>query len=146
MKKSYYEIHKCDAVVLSCIDFRFWEKIIKFVKNVLKIKVFDFSLLPGACKYIVDSHSKNDLAMKCISVPMYLHHANIVVIVNHADCGAYGSLKAFDGNVKKEQEFYEKELKKAKKIILEKYPDKKVILIFAKLVDDGNDIEFVFIE
>jgi len=36
-------------------------------------------------------------------------------------------------------------LQKSKEKILEKYPNKEVILIYAKLVDEGDNVEFIII-
>ena len=66
-----------------------------------------------------------------------------IVIVNHADCGAYGGSKEFKGDDEAEQKFHEGELQKAKEKILKYYPGKEVILAYAKLVDGGENIEFL---
>ena len=146
MKTSFKfkEIHHCEAVVLTCIDFRFWKETIKFIENELKIKTFDFPSLAGSAKAINESNDA-EFVFGCISVPIELHHAEKIVIINHQDCGAYGGSAKFNGDEKAEQEFHENELKKAKEKILAKYPDKEIILIYAKLVDDKENIEFVAI-
>ena len=143
IKFRYKDIHSCEAVVLTCIDFRFWKEAVKFVENELEIKSFDFPSLPGSAKAINES-SGEDLAMSCISVPCDLHHAKKIVIVNHQDCGAYGGSAKF-GNVEEEQKFHESELKKAQEKIAEKYPEKEYILVFAKLADDKDNIGFLTI-
>jgi carbonic anhydrase len=83
--------------------------------------------------------------MKCIGVPCDLHHAQKIVIVNHADCGAYGGSKEFKGDLEAEQKFHEGELQKSKEKILQYYPDKEVALVYAKLVDEGENIDFMII-
>lgn len=138
----FKDIHHCEAVVLCCIDFRFWRETLEFVEKELGIKNYDFPKIPGAAKYI---NEKNDLAMQCISVPCGLHHAEKIVIVNHQDCGAYGGSAKFNNDSEAEQKFHEAELRKAKNIIAEKYPDKEIILIYAKLVDEKDGIEFIVI-
>jgi len=138
----YNEVHSCEAVVLSCIDFRFWKETVEFAEKELGIKNFDFPSLPGAAKAINESDG-NDLAMSCISVPCDLHHAQKIVIINHEDCGAYGGSAKFNGDSKAEQKFQESELKKAKAKIAEKYPDKVYVLVYAKLADNKENIEFV---
>lgn len=144
MKTSFKfkNVHTCEAVVISCIDFRFWKETLEFVEKKLEIKSFDFPSLPGSAKAINEG---NELALGCIGVPCDLHHVKKVVIVNHCDCGAYGGSSKFEGNSESEQKFHEEELQKAKSIILEKYPDKEVVLVYAKLVDEGENIEFVIL-
>ena len=146
-KFKFKNIHSCEAVVLCCIDFRFWRETLEFAEKELGLKSFDFPSLPGAAKAINEG---NDLAMGCVSVPCDLHYVKKIVIVNHSDCGAYGGSAKFDGDFEAEQKFHEAELQKAKSIISEKYPastaggsDKEVVLVYAKLVDDGENIEFL---
>ena len=143
-KFNYKGVHSCEAVVLTCIDFRFWKETVEFAEKELGIKSFDFPSLPGAAKAINESDGE-DLAMSCISVPVDLHHAAKIVIINHQDCGAYGGSAKFSGD-EEEQKFHEEELKKAKDKILEKYSDKEVVLVYARLVDDGENVEFVKVE
>ena len=142
IKFKYSGIHSCEAVALSCIDFRFWKETVEFIEKELNIKDFDFPSLPGSAKAINEGE-ENGLAFSCISVPVELHHAQKIVIINHEDCGAYGGSKKFDGNKEAEQKFHAEELQKAKEKILAKYPEKKVILIYAKLTEAESGIEFV---
>jgi carbonic anhydrase len=140
---NYKNIHACDAVVLACIDFRFWKETMKFVEEELGIKSYDFPKLPGAAKAINECENEVDVPMKCIGVPCDLHRASKIVIINHADCGAYGGARQFNGDIEAEQRFHEGELKRAKEKIAKLYPDKKIILAYAKLVDGGGSIEFI---
>jgi len=145
MKTSFKfkDIHHCDAVVLTCIDFRFWRETLEFVEGGLGIKIFDFPSLPGSAKAINECMDESDVAMKCIGVPCELHHAKKIVLVNHEDCGAYGGSTKFEGNKEAEQKFHEEELQKAKAKLQEKYPDKEYILVYAKLDGEKEEIEFL---
>lgn len=138
----FKNIHSCEAVVLTCIDFRFWQETLEFVKKELNVKVFDFPSLPGSVKAINEG---DNLAIGCISVSAELHYVKKIVLINHQDCGAYGGSAKFNGDDAAEQKFHESELQKAKKKILEKYPGKEVILVYAKLVENKDNIEFLII-
>ena len=140
----FKNIHACEAVVLTCIDFRFWRQTVEFIEKELGIKSFDFPSLPGAAKAINEA-APGDIAMQCVSVPHDLHHIKKLVIINHQDCGAYGGGKVFNGDEAAEQKFHEEELKKAKTKILAKYPDLQVILVYVKLSDASESIEFLTI-
>lgn len=142
----YKGVHNCEAVVLACIDFRFWKETMRFIEEELGIKTYDFPKMPGAAKAINECQNEVDVPMKCIGVPCDLHHAEKIVIVNHADCGAYGGSKEFKGDLEAEQRFHESELKKAKEKILKYYPGKEIILAYAKLVDGGESVEFLKVE
>jgi len=138
--------HNCEAVVLACIDFRFWKETMRFAEEELGIKTYDFPKMPGAAKAVNECLSEVDVAMKCIGVPCDLHHAQKIVIVNHADCGAYGGSKEWNGDLEAEQKFHEGELRRAKEKILAQYPGREVILAFAKLVDGGENVEFIGVD
>lgn len=139
----YKGIHSCEAAVFCCIDFRYWRETVEFVEKELGIKSFDFPSLPGSAKAINEC-TGGDITMSCADVPCNLHHAKKMVVVNHEDCGAYGGSSKFQ-NSEEEQRFHESELKKAKEKLLAKYPDKEIILVYAKLVDDQENIEFVIV-
>jgi carbonic anhydrase len=138
----FKDIHSCEAVVLACIDFRFWKETAQFVEKELGIKSYDFPKLPGAAKAINDCLSEEDVALKCIGVPCDLHHVEKIVIINHADCGAYGGSAKWKGDLEAEENFHKSELRRAKEKILKYHPGKEVILAYAKLVDEGENIEF----
>lgn len=138
-KFNYKGVHSCEAVILSCIDFRFWKETAEFAEKEMGIKSFDFPSLPGSAKAINEG---SDLAMSCISVPCDLHHVQKIIIVNHEDCGAYGGSAKFGDDREAEQKFHEEELRKAKAKIAEKYPDKEIILVYARLADEKENIEF----
>lgn len=144
MPFNFKDIHACDAVILCCIDFRFWKETAEFVEKELNIKSFDFPSLPGAAKAINES-AEGDVVSQCISVPIDLHHVQKIVIVNHEDCGAYGGSKKFNGDKIAEKKFHEGELWKAKEKILDKYPNKEIIMVYAKLTDEKEKIDFLII-
>lgn len=139
----FKNIHHCEAVVLTCIDFRFWRETLEYAEKELGIKNFDFPSLPGAAKALNDCKSDQEIAMKCISVPRDLHQAKKLVLVNHQDCGAYGGSQVFNGDEAAEENFHLEELKKAKEKVAVKYPDLPIILLYAKLADNGEKIEFL---
>lgn len=114
-----------------------------FVEQELGLKYFDFPALPGGAKAINEG---NELAIACVSVPCGLHRVKKIVIINHQDCGAYGGSARFNYKKKKEQEFHESKLKEAKSMILDIYPEKEVILVYAKLVNNDKNIEFFVIK
>lgn len=138
----YDNVHHCEAVVLCCIDFRFWKQTMKFAEEYLGLKSYDFPKLPGSAKAINES-SVGDVSQSCFCVPCDLHKAKRIVIINHEDCGAYGGSGKFNGDKDAEQEFHSEELRKACKIINEKYPNKKVELYYVRLSDDKQQLEFI---
>lgn len=138
----YKGVHACEAVVLCCIDFRFWKETMQFVEEKLEIKSYDFPKLPGSAKAINESDGE-DISMFCVDVPCNLHHIGKIIIINHSDCGAYGGSTKFSGDKKAEKEFHFSELKKARNILTEKFPDKEVMTFYAELSEDESEVEFI---
>jgi carbonic anhydrase len=138
--------HSCEAVVLSCIDFRFWSAIVEHIQNELKITDFDFPSLPGAAKTINNSHNDSaDLALSCIDVPVRLHGVQKIIIINHADCGAYGGRAHFNHDQLAELAFHSAELQAARVKLSAKYPDKEVITLFVQFNPEAETIDILTI-
>lgn len=131
--------HSCEAVVLSCIDFRFWSAIVEHIQNELKITDFDFPSLPGAAKTINNSHNDSaDLALSCIDVPVRLHGVQKIIIINHADCGAYGGLSCFNHDHDKERNFHRQQLLEARQKVAVEYPGKNLRTLFLSFHKDDD--------
>lgn len=113
--------HTCQAVVITCIDFRFQEFIDKFIKEKFGIKNHDRVTWAGGSKDIEN-------VLKQIQISKRLHDIKRVVFINHEDCGAYGE----EGTPKK----HEEDLKKAAQIVKNDIPDVEVEAYYAKL--DGK--------
>lgn len=109
-------MHKCKALVISCIDFRFISKIRDFlVKEGLKDN-YDLITIPGAALSI-------EKAASSIITSLNLHDPDEIYIFDHEDCGAYGSDNS--------KETHEKNLRKANEILLQGNPDKKINIFLA---------------
>ena len=112
------ESHECEALVITCIDFRFHETTAKFIHEGLGIDTFDLVTTPGACKTI-----NSDI----VALSKRLHNIKQVIIVNHATCGAYG-IK----DPSQELEAQSLDLKKADVILGDLFPDLSIKLFFAE--------------
>ena len=139
-KFAYKDTHACEAVVICCIDFRFWKETVKFVEEGLGIKDFDLNSVPGSVKSI---NEEIDLAFQGVDVPCRLHHVKKIVLVNHFDCGAYGGSKQFAGGESEEEVFHRQEILSAKNRLAEMFPDQEIITVLAKLDRNHSEIEFV---
>lgn len=126
--------HKADAVVLSCMDFRFREAVQNFVKNELKLELFDYKSDGGAVKKIVEEGPVRDWILGNFEIAFSLHGVEKIVLINHIDCGAYGGSKAF-GQSEEELRFHEEQLRQASSLISSRYPDKKIECYIALLTE-----------
>lgn len=115
-----------EALVLTCIDFRFHNKL-KEVLEKRKIKKYDLMALAGGAKNLGNPTKSQyqKTVLDNIGIAINLHKIKRVVLVNHIDCGAYGGSKSHK-NKKEETAFHKSELKKAEEEIKAAFPDLKV--------------------
>lgn len=113
--------HNCEAVIITCIDFRFQEYINKWIAENFSPKTFDRVAIAGG---VFDL----DYVLKQVEISHRLHHICKVVLINHEDCGAYGEA----GTAKKHAE----DLKNAASKIKGQYPDLEIEAYYVHL--DGT--------
>ena len=136
----YQNQHHCSAVVVACIDFRFWASIVDYIKNDLNIKDFDLIALPGAAKAI--NEEGDNAALRAASISFNLHQSEKLIIVNHWDCGAYGGSGQF-ASAEAEKAFHGTALRQARDRVLAAHPDKEVIMLLARLFDNNQKIDII---
>lgn len=129
--------HTCDAFVLCCIDFRFHQSIPALLKE-QGINAYDLKADAGAVKYLVskDKPSVRDWILDNIGIAERLHHIKKVVLINHYDCGAYGGNAVFK-NDDEQGKFQTQQLRKAKALVSENFPNLEVIIFFAEFDGDA---------
>ncbi|EKD63053.1 MAG: hypothetical protein ACD_51C00355G0004 [uncultured bacterium] len=137
--------HEAEALVIFCMDFRFHGQTKKFIENFLRIKSYDVVALAGASKNFSDPDRGDDkeVAMKHVRLSVDLHKVKKVILIDHADCGAYGGRKAFAGDPVKEREAHEANLAKAVEVINNEFSSVEVETYYAELVDDDKMVEFM---
>ncbi|PIU37307.1 hypothetical protein COT02_01540 [Candidatus Roizmanbacteria bacterium CG07_land_8_20_14_0_80_34_15] len=113
--------HTCDAFVVACIDFRFQKYIKDWLEKNLQNKTYDYVGFAGGSKNLETIMGQLDISVR-------LHQVKEVVLIHHEECGAYGAESTHDRHAE--------DLNKAKKIILEKYPQLSVSLYYLHL--DGE--------
>ena len=117
------QIHSCQAIIVSCIDFRLQKYIEKWTLENIS-GGYDKLSIAGAVKDI-------DYVLKQIEISVRLHHTKEVHLINHEDCGAYGAEGSF--------EKHQNDLTKAKKAINDKFPQLQITLLYLKL--DGEFVK-----
>lgn len=111
-------LHSCNAVIVTCIDFRFQGFINRWIENNLEADNFDRVALAGGVFNWPVVSSQIELSKR-------LHNVKRIVLVNHEDCGAYGE----EGTIER----HKSDLEKVKNELLEKYPEIQVECYLAKL-------------
>lgn len=100
--------HSCEAVIVSCIDFRFQDYINKWIVEHFHPKTFDRIAFAGGVKSL-------DTILGQIEISERLHHIKKVILINHEDCGAYGDTGTTAKHVQ--------DLKEAKDQIKQQFPN-----------------------
>ncbi len=139
--------HACKNLLIRCMDFRLNEETEKWIKKTNLFKGgFDVISIAGASKSLADGNEGiMKYFMNGISVSVDLHKAERIIIFHHSDCGAYAKSYSFL-SPKEERNKQAEDMKKSKKIILNKYPKIEIYLVWGQLKDDsGKKIEFEII-
>lgn len=110
--------HGCEAIVVTCIDFRFQDLINEWIKDRLGSKNHDRVALAGGVKEF-------DTILNQVDISKSLHGITKVIFINHEDCGAYG--------VEGTEQKHAADLKSAASRVQEKYPDLAVEAFYLKL-------------
>ena len=81
--------HTCEAVVVHCMDFRLQKYLNDWLNKNPGIGKYDRVGIAGG---VLDIYS----TLKHVELADKLHKVRRVILVNHEDCGAYGSLGTFE--------------------------------------------------
>lgn len=138
---TYKEAHDAEALVIMCIDFRFREAALDFIKREEDVKSFDVVEIGGAGKSLCLPKDSEDFhfAIEQIDISHRLHNVKTIYIMHHADCGAYGGRSAF-ASLEEEHAHHLQELKKAKGVLQKKYPDVVIKKVLLNLSEDREKI------
>ncbi len=117
--------HSCDALVVSCIDFRFQKYIREWLDKNLTDKTFDYVGFAGGVKNL-------NTILEQLAISVRLHNIKQVILINHEECGAYGTEST--------PENHARDLKKAKEIISGKYPQLHIYTYYLHLDGEFEEI------
>lgn len=101
-------IHSCETIIVTCIDFRFQEYLDNWISENFAPKTFDRVAIAGG---VFDF----DYVQKQVEISHKLHHIKKVVLINHENCGAYGE----SGTAEKHAE----DLRNARSKIQQEFPN-----------------------
>jgi hypothetical protein len=111
---SPHEWYVCDAAIVSCFDSRFDTAFAKFLKR-LGITHPDPIRIAGGAKTLASPDRESDRAfvVEQLLKSVNLHGTKRVILVLHSDCGAYGRLAKFKGDIAAEADHHQHELRRA---------------------------------
>lgn len=133
----------CDTLLITCIDYRYAFANQEFINETLGLKDnYDHISIPGSIYNLVNPETQ-DLLFSKFSLSVKLHLINRVVIISHRDCGGYGGSASFGSEIS-EYETLCADLRKARALLIEKYPTLEVKLFLESLVKEGDQVRVNF--
>ncbi|MDA8063877.1 MAG: hypothetical protein M0Z27_05620 [Thermaerobacter sp.] len=127
----------CQAVVVSCMDFRLRERLASVLALRHGISGFDLICLAGGGKNLAEAGPVRDVVLDNVEVSLRLHRPGQIVVVNHQDCGAYGGSAAF-ASWEAEREFHRGELELAATFVRNAFPGVEVRQLFVTLEETDS--------
>jgi carbonic anhydrase len=109
--------HTCKALVIHCIDFRFRKSLAEFLEGRFGDS-YDLVSVAGGVKRLVQDPLDNNFILEQVKISDKLHKPEVILLIQHEDCGAYGGSAAF-GDFSTEQEAQNQELERAEALLQE---------------------------
>jgi len=137
-------MHVCKYGLLTCMDFRLYQEVFSWMQKENILGNCDFLGVPaGASMCLEDMQSPEALSfVRAVENSIKLHNLQVVILLHHSQCGAYKLAHNFFSPAEEKTKQIE-DMKNSRKIILEKFPQLKVRLVFAELMDEhGHKIIF----
>lgn len=125
------ERYDSDGVVLWCFDNRFDLACRKFLKYIGIMQPDPIKVAGGPKSLASPAHSfHREFILEQIHNSIRLHNTSRVILMMHADCGAYGGLANFGGDAAVEAAHHSAELARAAKFLNQVLPQLKVDCFF----------------
>lgn len=114
-------LNQCDALVVTCMDFRLQQHLDPWLASVLGTGQYDRVSVAGGVK-------DQAFVLSHVTLGVNLHSVRLVLLLNHEDCGAYGA----EGTMQRHQQ----DLRATAAAIEARYPGLVVVLGYLSL--DGT--------
>lgn len=135
--------NRAQALVLTCIDFRFVGLAQSFLSRQHLDRAYDWVALAGASLALTGfpHPAEAESFWDQLTLSRQLHNIKKVIILDHQDCGAYGSIHGQPfSDLEDEQKFHAQYLAQAQADIQRRHPDLAVELYFIQLTGEVNAI------
>ena len=84
------------ALILCCVDYRYIDAALRFVKKQLGVNAYDVKTDAGGTKALLNGDpSVRAWILSNVKLAYHRHGVRTVVLVHHEDCAAYGGSSAF---------------------------------------------------
>lgn len=127
-------MHECQALVITCIDFRFVKTTYEWLNKLGLNENYDLLTIGGVTKQIAapDQIEFREFILKQVAISVDLHHIKQIIFIHHEDCGAYGGKSAFKDQAAEKDKFLA-DMQEAERIIKTKYAQLAFIKVYAQL-------------
>jgi carbonic anhydrase len=128
MKKVFHfdsprEKYHSDAAIVWCFDNRFQLGVTKFLKRLGVLNSDPIRIAGGAKCLASERQDEREFVLEQIRTSIHLHGTQLVILMLHSDCGAYGGLLGgFGGNARAEALHHEEELRRAAECLRKAIP------------------------
>ena len=118
------EPYVADAAVLCCFDHRISTAVRKFLKK-QGIERAYMIVVAGGAKTLASPRNdfEQDFLLEQVRMSVHLHQTKRVLVITHSDCGTYGGLDHFKGDLQAEAEHHRSELLRAGELLTSNFPD-----------------------
>jgi len=118
------------------MDYRFITAIREHIESLDLTERYDDVAVAGSTLAVSRPHDApgGDFILEQVRISHELHGIRQVVLINHQNCGAYGEMEDASG----ERMQHETDLRKAAKVIQDRFPDLDVVCYFATLSEKGS--------
>lgn len=128
--------HVCEASVVTCEDFRLHQRAdgFNFIAEFIKDLSVDCDLITraGAVQDLLRPQPGFEQSLlRDLTVSVELHQVKTIYLINHEDCGAYGSMRFADREAELAQ--HHQDLREARNLLMGKFPEVKIVLYFAEI-------------
>lgn len=135
--------HNCKTLIINCMDFRLGKPMREYLEQNNLLGDCDIVSIAGGVKNLLTPKNSpdKDFILGQIEISVNLHKIQEIIISNHTDCGAYGGSSQFS-SFEEECKFHVREMKKAKKLISDKYPGVSINMLLAKINTSSQGVKF----
>jgi len=122
------------ALIICCIDYRYVDAILRFVKGRLGVAAYDLKTDAGGAKALIEGDpAVRAWILSNVKLAYQRHGVRTVVLVHHEDCAAYGGSLAFKGRAE-ETACHAQQLAMAASLLRSVFPRLTVRMFYAHRV------------
>lgn len=144
---AFLDRDRADAVVVSCMGFRFVSQTEAAVQKAFNVTEIDLIRLAGGAKNLSSPgiKSRRRAVISDIALAIESHHVEKIILLNHQSCGKYAAegLKWERSQSEAERAFHHQELRRAGEYARRKFPQIEILLGYTVAVGNAVVIETV---